>query len=119
MNVVLDRGGIVAIEWPKYNMYWKEPVVQDFICKHDFSVVDFDGCMFGLVSHHGKQAGVPIRKPWRIATNSVALRKALSLTCDGRHQHAACQGKDTKVTQAYTDPLVQTIHAAFARHCGQ
>ena len=110
-------GALIAIEWPRYNRYWEEDVVQNFIGEMGLGFVTFDGCMFGLVSNKSKNIGMPIRKPWKVATNSPVLRRLLSVHCDGSHKHVGCQGADTKATEGYTDYLVACIHDAFHQQC--
>ena len=61
---------IIVIEWPRYCNYWKLPMVRRFIDKYSFRIADFDGCMFGLKNN---KKDMPIKKPWRIATNSNAM----------------------------------------------
>ena len=57
---------------------------------------------------------MPIKKPWTIATNCPYLVYLLPRFCDGCHEHAPCQGVDTKVTEGYTPQLVSLIHKAWA-----
>jgi hypothetical protein len=82
--------------------------------------VVFDGRAVGLESHHGASAGLPIRKPWRIATDIAELREDLgAFQCPGpssHPEHAPCMGRDTVDTGFYTDALVDVIHSAFRRH---
>ena len=114
---VTKIGGFIAMEWPRQCAYWQEQEVQDFILKYGLVSVHLDGCMFGLVSKHGRNAGQPIRKPWRVDTNSPALAQQLSRVCDGSHTHVPCQGRDTKSTEGYTDEIVDTVHDAFRAQC--
>ena len=110
-------GGYIAIEWPKLCAYWQEADVLSFVQVQGLQSVYLDGCMFGLVSKHGQSMGTPIRKPWRVDTNSPVLCQHLARVCDGSHRHAVCQGKDTKDSEGYTDELVATIHEAFEAQC--
>ena len=114
---VVAKGGFVAIEWPRFCAYWQEPEVQQFVNQHGLQSVYFDGCMFGLVSRFGQSAGIPIRKPWRVDTNSPALLQSLDRCCNHKHDHTPCAGSDTRATEGYTDELVATIHEAFAAQC--
>ena len=70
--------------------------------------------MYGLMSHVLKTSGMPIRKPWTVATTI----KEMSLPgrkCDHKaSEHAPCAGADTKTIEGYTDELVTQIHAAVA-----
>ena len=114
---VRSHGGYIAIEWPKACAYWMEQDVVEFIHSQGLQSVYLDGCMFGLVSQHGSSAGQPIRKPWRVDTNSPVLCQHLARVCDGSHSHVPCQGSDTKDTEGYTDELVACIHKAFDAQC--
>ena len=52
---------------------------------------DFDGCQLGMQSDEG----VPVKKPWRVATNDVELHKALAgRRCPGAHCHQKWGGQD-------------------------
>ena len=65
----------------------------------------------------GDTKGVPIKKPWSLACNVVAMRDALHRTCDRQHVHAPCAGRDTKETEGYTDSLVDKVHECFLQYC--
>ena len=99
----LRVGGVVVIEWPRRCDYWKYPLVETFLKAHKLHYSDFDGCRYGVVSIKTDSEGVPIRKPWRIATNSDAFLRLFSWKCDGAHQHVKCEGIDTKATENYSD----------------
>ena len=77
----MERGGIVVIEWPRRCEYWRDRRVEKFLADHNMSSHDFDGCQYGIVSIKRGQEGVPIRKPWRIATNSDAFGCIFSCVC--------------------------------------
>ena len=47
--------------------------VARFLDRYGFRFADFDGCMYGLVATHGKDAGLPIKKPWRVAFVNSSL----------------------------------------------
>ena len=117
VHEVVRKGGYVAIEWPKSCAYWREPEVCEAINSLGLQSVNFDGCMFGLVSQFGSNAGEFIRKPWRVDTNSPCIWQQLQRPCDGSHTHVPCAGSDTKATEGYTDELVSTVHDAFRSQC--
>ena len=110
-------GGYLAMEWPRQCAYWQEIDVQQFVREYGLQSVYVDGCMFGLVSIHGSTSGIPIRKPWRIDTNSPVLMQHLARVCDGSHAHTSCAGADTKESEGYTDDMVAAVHQAFAVQC--
>ena len=92
-NFAIPLGVAISIEWPRGCRYWNNPNVVHFIEKHGFKFADFDGCMYGLVASHGKDAGLPIKKPWRIAYVNSSLGEFLHLKCDGSHEHSPCSGR--------------------------
>ena len=72
------------------------------------------------VAHWGSQInekGVPIRKPWTIATNDeYVFRKFQNKVCPGKEEHpehCPTAGKYTKMTENYTDQMVKLIHKAW------
>ena len=66
-DFAIPLGVAISIEWPRGCRYWSNPKVVRFLEKYGFKFADFDGCMYGLVATHGKDAGLPIKKPWRVA----------------------------------------------------
>ena len=72
------------------------------------------GFSFGMKTDEGK----PINKPWYVATTDDTMRDELDRwRCPGHGAHAPCAGKYTKMTEDYTDLMVQTIHKAWKRSC--
>ena len=63
-------GGGIAFEWPRSCAYWHDRSVRSFIKRHNLTEIQFDGCMYGLPSHVPRTSGMPIRKPWTIATST-------------------------------------------------
>ena len=112
-RTAFDAGNYIAIEWPRGCSYWNLPKVKNLCKELNLSFADFDGCMFGMTSHKNK---TPIMKPWRIATNSPELHSAFNgRFCCGHKEHAPCAGKDTKLTENYTDAMVTQIHSSWKR----
>ena len=67
--------------------------------------------MYGIKS---QSSGKPIKKPWRIATDCRELHNAFHTKyCCGHKDHAPCAGKDTKMTENYSKPMVDLIHKAW------
>ena len=97
------QGGTVAIEWPTQCDYWRESCVKRLIEDLKLDKVQIDGCAVGLKS----KEGLPIRKPWTIATNHDTLWKVLNgHKCPGKEthpEHQPCEGKHTRMTEEYTD----------------
>ena len=75
---------------------------------------EFDGCMYGLKSRYTK-IGTPIKKPWRMVSWGVSF-KNLHERCDGSHTHGPCAGKETRVTQLYTEQIVKIILKGVKNH---
>ena len=77
----------------------------------------FSGCSLGLVS----KSGLPIRKPWTVATTCRQLREELGKhECPGSEAHPVhqpCAGQETKSTEGYTDSMARLIHEAFRQSC--
>ena len=90
--------------------------VVKFLSAHGFVFTDFDGCMYGLVASTGRDAGMPIQKPWRVACSpNSCLPYLLNRRCDGSHDHTPCQGQNTLLTQGYTPEIVQIVHQSIVR----
>ena len=71
------------------------------------------GCAAGLRS----EGGIPIKKPWTIATTSGAIHDLLGkFRCPGKDvhpEHAACAGRETKRTENYTLAMADAVHLAI------
>ena len=106
------QGGTVAIEWPTQCDYWRESCVKRLIEDLKLDKVQIDGCAVGLKS----KEGLPIRKPWTIATNHDTLWKVLNgHKCPGKElhpEHQPCEGKHTRMTEEYTDYFARLVHGA-------
>jgi hypothetical protein len=107
----------VAIEWPENCTYWKLPKVQKLIKEIGLDSVSFDGCMLGLTSIVD---GKPIKKPWKIYTNSEEIIKQFQgLRCNGHPEHRPCAGVDTKITENYTPEFIDRLHAGWGKQCSK
>ena len=113
---IQSRGARIAIEWPRSCSYWNLGYVRDFCARNSLETTFFDGCAYGLVAQYGREAGTPIRKPWRVDTNMEALRGVLNRTCSCTKPHATCQGRETSATENYTDAIAEAVHYAFAAY---
>ena len=67
----------------------------------------FDGCMYGLKTQN-TNIGSAIKKPWRIISWGVSF-DGLHSKGDGSHTHGQCAGRETRVTQLYTEEIVKCI----------
>ena len=115
-DACVRRGGHVAIEWPRSCMYWRLRHVRTAMRRWGAIPHALDGCMYGLVSQAARTCGVPLRKPWTIASSCDAFHR-LRRKCDGSHEHAPTQGHDTRRTESYTDRLADAIHTCWLDHC--
>ena len=66
-------GWKIAIEWPYNCRYWKLKKVRDLMRDLGCDVARIRGCAVGLAD----DLGVPIAKPWHVATNDPFIWKAL------------------------------------------
>ena len=113
--LAFSSSNVVCIEWPTICAYWGLPMVQNFLQRHGFVQHHIHGCAYGLVgqtTHMGK----PILKPWTIATTCDTDVRYLSKRCPGgpaHRNHAACEGKETKLTEEYTWPLVNAVPVSY------
>ena len=64
-----------------------------------------------------RTSGMPIRKPWTIAT-TIKEMGLLGRKCDHPpEEHAPYAGAGTKATEGYTDEIAIQIHKAVAEWC--
>ena len=90
-------------------------MVFKWLAKHGFVYAEFDGCVYGLVAEKGPVAGMPIKKPWRVACSpGSSLPSYLNQRCDGSHEHTPCAGVNTVATQGYTDDICKLIHKSIS-----
>ena len=111
-NFAIPLGVAISIEWPRGCRYWNNPNVVHFLEKYGFKFADFDGC---LVASHGKGAGLPIKKPWRVAYVNSSLGEFFHHKCDGSHEHSPCSGRNTSDTERYTPLIAKAVHLCFSR----
>ena len=101
------NGGKIAVEWPKGCQYWRMNQVNEFINELKLAKVNIDGCALGLKV----DKGVPMLKPWTIATDDNYLFMHFkNKKCPGKDdhpEHCPVAGKYTKLTENYTDQMVR------------
>lgn len=109
---VRERGGDVSFEWPTQCSLWGDHEVVEMLEELSLNQVHLHGCAAGLQD----DAGVPVKKPWTIATTSPSIVNNLGkFLCPGpdRHPiHSPCAGKLTKASENYTDDMVKSVHRA-------
>ena len=106
-NVVVDQGGIFAVEWPKRCAYWYDRRVQTYFRQFNIYNAYINGCAYGLTTLDGK---LFLYKPWRITTLSKEFSNGIAAKCPGGHEHGQCRGHDCKHTENYTVAMVKQIH---------
>ena len=72
----VSKGWRIAFEWPKNCSLWKETDVIAMISEFQLQCVCFDGCTLGVKSISGPFEGLPVRKPWCVATDVVEIHIA-------------------------------------------
>ena len=104
------NGGFIAIEWPTTCSYWHDVPVQDFIREIDLDRVRFKVCALGLTG----KGGLPVAKPWTVASDCEPLLDALSpFQCPRNHWHVELVGKYAKRSERYTPKMATVIHRAW------
>ena len=109
---LLTRSFEVAIEWPQNCRYWRFPRILKFINEFSLKRYHFHGCMLGTKDHEG----IPIKKPWTVATTIDEIGLELSqYQCDESHDHVQGRGKPLKETESYSYLFTDSVHKAFDR----
>jgi hypothetical protein len=61
----------IALEWPRKCRYWKSTKVSKLLIQYKMITYNFDGCALGMKD----QKGIPLKKPWTVATNHSGIGK--------------------------------------------
>ncbi len=64
--------------WPDSCLYWTDADVRRFIQRWGLKTTFFHGCAYGLVAEHEPNKGKPMLKPWKIATNSMIVKRTFN-----------------------------------------
>ena len=118
-SLAIPLGVAIFIELPRGCRYWTNSNVVRFLEKYGFKFADLDGCMYGLVASHGRGAGLPIKKLWRVAYLNSSIGEFLHLKCDGWHEHSPCSGRNSSDTERYTPMIAKAVHQCFSRDARQ
>ena len=111
-NIVLRNGGDCSFEWPRYCSGWSLPVLQSWIVEKQLHSATFSGCSVGVTA----EGGQPAKKPWRFLTSSFRLAQNLgSLRCT-HAKHAPLQGKYTRLSAFYPEPLCRIMIESLFPH---
>jgi hypothetical protein len=110
-----EKPGCVSVlfELPLSNAYWKDDELIQFLEHHEIIYKNVvHGCAVGVVAADG----MPILKPWRFQSTAPEIHIALEgLVCPKNHEHAICEGKDTKPSGHYPRHLALCIHIGFRK----
>ena len=105
-RAVLAKGGSVSFEWPEGCDGWETNPVKSFMKEFDMAVAHCHGCSMGVVSSRG----VPMRKPWAVATTDANVFRALNQQiCTKDHDHDPVEGQDTERSCYYPDEMCEII----------
>ena len=111
-NIVLRNGGNCSFEWPRYCSGWSLAVLQSWIVEKQLHSATFSGCSVGVTA----EGGQPAKKPWRFLTSSFRLAQNLgSLRCT-HAKHAPLQGKYTRLSAFYPEPLCRIMIESLFPH---
>ena len=110
---VIKLDAMALLELPRGCDYWHDERMRCMIDGTDSHIHDSDGCMYGLTTQFGGHR-TPIKKSWRIV--SWGVKFDLHKKCDQKHDHGKCEGRETKVTQTYTNQIVDIILRTVCRH---
>jgi hypothetical protein len=119
---VIGLGGVVAVEWPEMNEYWKQPDVIQFLKKFNFDNRIFHGCACSLVTRFGLRPVIPTKQSWRGSSNNSKMPTFLNERCDSKrgqedHKHGDRLGGDCKATEDYTPAIIDATHMGFRLCC--
>jgi len=91
---------------------WKIPCIREMCRVLGFRFRSFFGCGLGLVASNG----LPIRKPWKMATDCEVLIEKLDpeLNPCTHSEHQPCVGQFTKDSALYPPKLAKIILESFA-----
>ena len=92
--------------------YWTTPTMDSFLGEFGMKIAITHGCAFGLVGKHGNNAGIPIKKPWKIASNHPIFLGTFPRKCQCLESiaHAECAGNETTETENYPPAMAEDVH---------
>ena len=110
---VIKLDAMALLELPRGCDYWHDERMKCMIGGTESHIHDFDGCMYGLKTQFDDRH-IPIKKPWRIV--SWGVKFDLHKKCDRRHDHGKCEGRETRITQTYTQQIVDISLKTICRN---
>ena len=125
MKGAAQAGCFVSLENPAGSYLWKHPGILALLRSPEFSVVQFDQCMYGLRSPPGSEFREIWRKPTCLLSNFPDPSR-LVRTCDGTHAHTQVFGRikvhskpflRSKLAGHYPVPFCRALVALAAEAC--
>ena len=90
--------------------------MQKMIQKYGLIKREFHGCQYGLTSIRPATWGQPLNKAWYGLTNDIKFAKGIGAICGNqqcRDKHVQVGGKDTQITEQYTEELARKVQQLF------
>ena len=109
----LNIDAMALLELPNGCDYWRDDRMMNLLDGTDVHDHRFDGCMYGLRTTYCKHQK-RLKKPWRVISWGVSF-PSLREQCDGKHDHGKCEGRETKLTQEYTEKMIRIIMSRVNR----
>ena len=103
------------VEQPKHALSWKTKALRDLPGRR----ADFDQCRYGATCQDEDMVWRPVKKSTTFMTTKQAMQNALTLACNGDHDHCALEGSAlglgprTKYMENYQPALASTIASAL------
>ena len=111
-EIILDQGGHVSFEWPRYCAGWIEEPLASWISSRQLYSSCFPGCAVGVTAADDE----PAAKPWRFVTSSMQLAQNLAALKCTHSKHAPLQGKWTRMSAFYPRPLCHVMMSSLFPH---
>ena len=109
----MKNKGLVFFEWPAHCDGWNDERIVGLIRGLGLSSVKVDGCMLGFKGMNGHS----LKKPLCILTNCKEfVARCGNLTCDNKHKHEPCSGRNTNASSHYTDKFAKIILESIEEH---
>ena len=105
----LSGGRRGHIEQPKHALSWRTRALRDLPGHR----ADFDQCRYGATCLDEDQQWRPVKKSTTLLTSKKALQNAMTLICQGDHDHCTLEGS---LWLWVTDPLHGGLPAGFGFH---
>ena len=117
-EVICQRNGHWALEWPSKCEYWDSPFVKDFLRRQNGNVYEATacGCAFDLRAIAGPYRGYLMSKAWHIKSTMPNLAEFLDRPCHCSPDsiHAYAEGQNTAHSGRYTPEFVNSVHKMFS-----